>query len=110
VVDDLKFSVEGERAEVGGLSKVMGLWEDDIMFGKGELDIVLTDGEDVAEARTLELLQEDLHAGQDLLEKIERTVRHGRLVFNNIRQNIRFRWKSFDKLFNKLLDPLIHLT
>jgi hypothetical protein len=91
VVENLKLGVKAKRAEVGGLPEVVGFREDDVMFGEGELHIVLADGKDVAETRALQLLEEGLVAGKDLLKKVERTVRHGRLVFNNIRQNIRLR-------------------
>ena len=76
---------------MGGLPEVVGFGEDEEMLSESELHIALADAEDAAETRALQLLEEGVVAGEDLLEKVERAQGHGRLVFNNIRQNIRLR-------------------
>ena len=80
------------------------------MFSEGQLHIALAYGEDVAKTRAVQLLQEDLHAGEDLFEKVESSVRHGRLVFNNIRQNIRFRDETNPSIYRSIsyLIPRFH--
>ena len=70
VVGDLKLGVERERTKVSGLPEVESVWEDDIMIGECELNIVLIDAKDIAESRTVQLLEEHIHAGQYLLKKV----------------------------------------
>ena len=55
---------------MGGLPEVESIREDDIMISEGELDIVLVDAKDIAKSRAFQLLQQDIHARQDLLEKV----------------------------------------
>ena len=70
VISNLKLGVEGERTKVGGLSEVECVREDDIMISEGELNIVLVDAKDIAEARAVQLLEEHIHTGQYLLKKV----------------------------------------
>ena len=55
---------------MGGLSEVECVREDDIMISEGELNIVLVDAKDIAEARAVQLLEEHIHTGEYLLKKV----------------------------------------
>jgi hypothetical protein len=47
-----------------------------MMVGEGKLHLSLIDCENVAEPRSLKLLEESSHAREDLLEQIQGSVQH----------------------------------
>ena len=57
MVDDFELGVEDQGAEVGGLSEVEAVGENNVIFGEGQLNIVLVDGKDVAQLGALEFLE-----------------------------------------------------
>ncbi len=65
---------------VGGSAEVVGVGEDDVGVGEGELHFAFVDSEDAAQFGALEFEQEAAHVGQDLFEEVQRVGTHGRLL------------------------------
>lgn len=89
MIEHFELVLKEKLAAVGWLPEVESLRQDDVVVSESELNIVLADGKDVAEARVFQFLKYLGHARQNFLKEIGRGVRHGRLSNYNIPRIIR---------------------
>ena len=61
MVKDLEFGTKGETAVMSWLSKIVRVWEYDIMISESELYIIFVDRENIAKDGSLQFLEDRAH-------------------------------------------------